>query len=90
MHKDKAITFRPRRWPLRIVVREEQGLICHLRTKSQFPGTLQTAMSRSRVRTQPNGSTLGYVQGPLIGASQHKPAGIVDLAPFPCYPRPWN
>jgi hypothetical protein len=30
-----------------------------------------------------------FVQGPLVGASQHKPGGIVDLAPFPCYPRPW-
>lgn len=32
----------------------------------------------------------GYVKGPLLGASQHKPSGIVDLAPFPCYVRPWN
>jgi hypothetical protein len=31
-----------------------------------------------------------YVRGALIGASQHKPAGPVDLAPFPCYARPWN
>jgi hypothetical protein len=32
-----------------------------------------------------------HIRGALTGFSApHKPAGIVDLAPFPCAARPWR